>query len=92
MISNRPPQVTTWRKEIAAAKRRARDGGKLIACTLAEAKLDVEFDQEYGGIKGKPFTAWTEGRVYFPICYDGSEWCSSAPRHPCDQATKHQGG
>ena len=39
-----------------------------------------------------PFTAWTETRVFFPIVYDGSEWCGSAPRHPCNEAMEHQGG
>ena len=35
---------------------------------------------------GKPFTAWTERRVYFPAMYDGSVWVASAPRNPCDEA------
>ena len=35
---------------------------------------------------------WTAARVYFPACYDGSEWCESVPRNPCDEATTHVGG
>lgn len=64
---------------------------KMIACTLTDEQLGEEFDASYGIERGAPFTAWTENRVYFPVCYDGSEWVGSAPRHPCDEATTHQG-
>jgi len=64
---------------------------KLAACTLTDEQMDEEFDPGYGRERGAPFTAWTERRVYFPVCYDGSEWVGSAPRHPCDEATYHQG-
>lgn len=61
-------------------------------CTLSEAELKEEFYGGYGGTNGKPFTAWGEKWVYFPICYDGSEWVGCAPRNPCDIAMDHQGG
>lgn len=54
--------------------------------------LDHQFDSGYGDPEGCSFTAWSDSRVYFPICYDGAEWCGSAPRNPCDTALEHQGG
>jgi hypothetical protein len=60
---------------------------------LAEsASLDREFDAGYGGPDGDLFCVWTYRWVYFPIVYDGAEWCGSAPRFPCDTPLKHQGG
>lgn len=82
----------TWRKLITEAAESVGDTGALVACTLTEAELDVEFDDGFGMPEGKPFTAWTETRVYFPVCYDGAETVSSAPRNPCDEAHNHRGG
>lgn len=87
---------TTWRKLIADAMgfgyARGGDPGPIIACTLTEAEMDVEFDSGHkGGIAGRPFTAWTPTRVYFPAQYDGSEWVESVPRDPCDEAIVHVG-
>lgn len=82
-------EMTTWRKELVKAGFNFED---LQGCTLTEEGLDKEFDAGYGGENGEPFTAWTSERVYFPCCYDGSEWVGSAPRNPCDEATGHQGG
>ena len=59
---------------------------------LTEEELDVEFDEGYGIPFGKPFTLWTTWHVYFPVCYDGSEWCGSVYRNPTKIATQHQGG
>jgi len=81
-------KMATWRKLINEAL----DGDTLIACTLTEEEMDVEFYDGYGGSEGKPFTAWSETRVYFPIVYDGAEWVGSAPRNPCDEACSHEGG
>ena len=53
--------------------------------------LDLVFDAGYGATEGYVFTGWTENRVYFPGQYDGSEWCASVPRNPCDVATEHIG-
>jgi len=78
---------TTWRKKIAQTA-----DDQIIYCTLTEEELDEVFDNGYGGIEGKPFTAWSEKYVYFPIVYDGSEWVGSALRNPCNIATNHQGG
>lgn len=84
--------MTSWRAELADAMEMAEDAGPIIACTLDDEGLDEPFDSGWGGIQGEAFTAWTRGRVYFPVCYDGSEWVGSAPRHPCSETTKHQGG
>jgi hypothetical protein len=82
--------TTNWRIEIASAI--GKNDDKLIHCTLSEDELDVLFNSSYGGGEGKPFTAWGEKYVYFPIVYDGAEWVGWAPRNPCDEAMVHQGG
>lgn len=64
----------------------------IIHCTLTDDELNVEFDDGYGMPEGKPFTAWTNTRVLFPVVYDGAEWVGSAPRNPCDESSKHNGG
>jgi hypothetical protein len=61
-------------------------------CTLTDDELKVEFDNSYGREEGAGFTAWGNKYVYFPLCYDGSEWIGFAPRSPCDISMKHQGG
>lgn len=60
-------------------------------CTMDEEGLKKKFDAVCGSIKGKPFTAWGENWVYFPLCHDGWEWVGSAPRNPCDIKMGHQG-
>ena len=45
----------------------------------------------YGDPEGCSFTVWTKDRVYFPAWYDSSEWITSVPRDPCDEATAHVG-
>lgn len=59
---------------------------------LDSPEMTTPFDDSYGGTNGCAFTVWTAKRVYFPICYDGSEWVGSAPRDPRDEACGHQGG
>lgn len=54
--------------------------------------LDAPFDTGYGGPEGCHFTVWTGTRVYFPACYDGSEWVASVPRFPNGEAVAHVGG
>lgn len=80
--------MTTWEKEIE----KCANGDKIIACTLSEEELRQEFHRGFGAIEGKPFTAWSEDYVYFPVVYDGAEWVGRAPRNPCDEATEHHGG
>ena len=83
---------TTWKKLLEYAKENAKDDSKIVKCTLPEEDMNKEFNGGFGGEEGRPFTAWSENRVYFPLCYDGSEWVGSAPRNPCDEACMHQGG
>lgn len=64
----------------------------IVSITLSNDEVEEEFDRGYGGTNGRPFTAWTANRVYFPICYDGSEWCGSVSRNPNGKPTDHQGG
>ena len=80
--------MTTWRKKI---KEIAHED-KIIACTLTDEEMDIEFSNGFGCSEGKPFTAWSEKYVYFPVVYDGAEWVGRAPRNPCKQVTEHQGG
>ena len=82
--------MATWYNLI---KKAADDHGeKIIECTLTTEELHRNFDAGFGSEEGSYFTAWSDSWVYFPICYDGAEWCGSAPRNPCDIAMKHQGG
>jgi hypothetical protein len=64
----------------------------IIYVTLSDVELNEKFYPGYGCEEGRPFTAWTAKRVYFPVCYDGSEWVGSVPRDPCGEPTKHVGG
>jgi len=54
--------------------------------------LDLAFYPGYGSAEGAEFTLWTCKRVYFPVRYDGSEWCGSVSRNPNGKVTPHQGG
>jgi hypothetical protein len=57
-----------------------------------QKEIDYDFDAGYGAEEGFAFTAWTADRVYFPACYDGSEWITWVPRNPCNEDTSHIGG
>ena len=80
--------MATWRKALDEI----RGDEELIACTMTEEQLDTEFDPGWGGTEGCAFQAWTKTRVFFPLCYDGSEWVGEADRNPCDRAREHDGG
>ena len=80
--------MVTWKELIDDVL----NGDKLIANTLSDEEMLVEFDDDYGGSKGKPFTAWSENYVYFPVVYDGAEWVGRVPRNPCNEASEHHGG
>lgn len=84
---------TTWRKDITRElKENGETWSDVESHTLTDEELDTEFDSGYGGTEGVPFTLWTKSRVYFPLCYDGSEWTGSVSRHPDGKPTIHQGG
>jgi len=80
--------LTTWRNLIAESA----GDDVIISCTLDEIELDRPFDDGFGSANGKPFTAWSEIYVYFPVCYDGCEFVGRAPRNPCDEEIDHIGG
>jgi len=84
--------TTTWREEIAGAMLGSGDKSSTLICTLSKEELEAPFDNGFGQTEGVPFTAWTDDFVYFPIEYDGSEWCGSVARNPNDVPTRHQGG
>lgn len=84
--------MTTWTLQLDMTRKECHDETPIVACTLSDEGMNRPFDNGYGVTCGDHFTAWSEKRVYFPICYDGAEWVGSAPRHPCAEALEHQGG
>lgn len=83
----------SWRLLIATElKNQGETWNDVVLCTLLDDELDETFDSGFGAPEGKPFTLWTQKRVYFPVCYDGAEWVSSVSRVPDYVATKHVGG
>lgn len=85
--------MITWRKMlIEELEANGETFENVISITLTGEELDMSFDNGYGGTEGRPFTAWTEKRVYFPVCYDGAEWVGSVSRNPDCNPTRHFGG
>ena len=60
----------------------------VVSCTLSAEELDSDF---YGS-RGKDFTLWTKGRVYFPAKYDNEIWVESVSRNPDGKSTESVGG
>ncbi|TDX88456.1 hypothetical protein EDE05_102433 [Neorhizobium sp. R1-B] len=82
----------SWKELIIAEmNHHGDDWSKLVSITLSDEEAYQKFDSGYGVTNGKPFTAWTDARVYFPLCHDGAEWCGSAPRNPNGEALDHLG-
>ncbi len=79
----------SWRELIAREMHNKNDSFDNIEFSISREEnwLDLEFSTGYGA----PFTLWTKTRVYFPVQHDGSEWCGSAPRNPCEEIMKHFG-
>ena len=83
----------SWRTMISSVMEGNKESfDDVVSCTLTEEELDAEFDTGFGGSNGEPFTVWTKDWVYFPVVYDGSEWCGCVPRNPNGKATSHIGG
>lgn len=82
---------STWREKIGWELKQY-PGEHIIAVVPDEAALDVGFDDGFGCPEGPAFTAWSQTRVLFPVCYDGAESVSSVPRDPSDEVTQHVGG
>ena len=59
---------------------------------MSEEEMNSKVDVGDGETHGCPFTVWTKGFVYFPVCFGGEEWVGCVPRHPNGVPTKHQGG
>ncbi len=80
--------MTTWKLEIE----RCSEGDTVVYCTLSTGELDAKFNSGYGPRPlGRPFTAWSEKWVYFPIRFPGVEWVGRVRRDPCDGASRYQG-
>ncbi len=85
--------ITNWKTLLEQAMEDKEETlGDIVSNTLTEEEMLRKFDDDYGAEEGIPFTVWTENTVYFPICYDGSEWVGSVARNPNGLATIHQGG
>lgn len=85
--------TTTWTAEFKTARSYAKDESPVVAIAAdTPDAMTVEFDAGWGGTEGPCITIWTEENVYFPACYDGSEWMAWVPRNPNGEATCHVGG
>jgi hypothetical protein len=85
--------LTSWKQSIQAEMDvHGETFDDVVYCTLTEEELMVEFNGEYGGSEGEPFTLWTTNRVYFPVVYDSDEWVESVSRNPDGKPTYHFGG
>lgn len=91
--------MSNWYEKLKKAMESDGEDFSKMVCTLTDEELHEDFadepqpddDSYYPGL-GRPFTAWGEKWVYFPLCYDSIEvWVGHAPRNPCDIALKHQG-
>jgi hypothetical protein len=85
-------EKTSWKEMFESKFKETGDSFETLVTTLTEKQMNEHFHYGYGGTEGYPFTAWSENWVYFPVCYDGSEWIGKVRRNPCDVATDHQGG
>ena len=85
--------ATTWNTLLSEALQKNDESwGDVESSTLSEGEMLTEFDCDYGGVNGCPFTVWTKNYVYFPACYDGAEWVACVPRNPNGKPTDHIGG
>jgi hypothetical protein len=85
--------LTNWRKLITKElEKQGETWESVVFSTLSPTELVEAFDCGIGGENGRAFTVWTKKRVYFPVCYDGSEWCASVSRKIDRKPTDHIGG
>jgi hypothetical protein len=85
--------MMTWKEGLEhTMKRNGETLSDIVSSTLTPEEMGRSFDGGYGGEEGLPFTVWTTDFVYFPVCYDGSEWVGSVARNPNGKPTPHQGG
>ena len=84
--------MSNWKTMLEKAlKKNGESWSDVVANTMNENEMLKEFDNGFGEIKGCPFTVWTRASVYFPVCYDGSEWVGRVSRNPDGCETAHQG-
>lgn len=90
----------TWREDLEREMEYRGDPGPVVAYAPSEATFDIPFDHvpHLGNPLGSHVLAWTERRVYFPVCYidvlrnaSTAEWLDSAPRHPQAEGQRHIG-
>lgn len=86
--------MTSWKKliEIELTKNKESWDDIEYMCPRENNWLDYLFDDDFGSIEGVPFTIWTKNNIYFPACYDGSEWVEKISRNPTNIPTQHIGG
>ena len=84
--------METWRELISEEMQDCGETWEDVESTVGSEYFDLSFDDGFGSEEGHPFTLWTAKRVYFPVCHDGAEWCSSVSRIPDGIATEHIGG
>lgn len=85
--------MKSWKEKITKAlELNGETWSDVESHTLDDNGLNTPFDDSYGVTEGLPFTLWTKDFVYFPACYDGSEWVASVPRNPNGKPTEHVGG
>lgn len=75
-----------------ALKGNGESWGDVEANTMTDEEMSKMFYSGYGRIEGCAFTVWTKNFVYFPVCYDGSEWVGCVSRNPDRKPTDHIGG
>ena len=105
-VSNKEDNVVeiSWRKPIEnEMKENDESVSEIVCCQMGDQQIagdpgkwvwwDKKFNCGFGGVEGVPFILYTSNYIYFPVCYDGSEWVESVPRHPDDSWTpRHFGG
>lgn len=67
------------------------DENVLLPREVALEKLDVDFDNGYGGADCFPIYAWTASRVFFIDEYDGATGLAWVPRHPASCSPQFSG-
>lgn len=84
--------MSTWKELIEEAMvARGETLADLVSNTLTSEEMAIEFYNDFGSEPAKPFTAWTNNNVYFPLSYDGAQSVGSVSRHPDGKPTEHQG-
>ena len=84
--------MATWKELFQDAFVQTKDKWDDLKTTFKNGEENTDFNPGYGRENGCHFTAWSKDYVYFPICYDGSEWVGHVARNPCDIKHEHQGG